>query len=297
MHPSQEMAGSSANLPGQRGMSMQTHQIVLAGGVPLTVEEAGAGPALLLLHAGVSERHMWDRQWDWLQHAMRVVRWDWRGFGGTPHVPGPFSYADDVIRVMDALGIEKAAIMGCSFAGSTAMQVAIEHPERIERLVLVAPGVPGYDFPDPPELAERFSEADTAFENGDIERALSLMEQLWLVGPNRKPDQVDAGYLAQARTLLAAADRPDNGAVSRDAQWSAEGRLSALTMPILVIAGTEDVPSILNGVEFLRETLPHARVEIIDHAAHLPSMERPRQFDAILSDWLGDTGSPKPVEA
>ena len=90
---------------------MVEHRIELAGGVTLHVEEDGHGPALLLLHAGVADRHMWDAQWAWLSQSFRVVRWDWRGFGETPHVPGPFSYTDDVVRVMDALNIAQAMLM------------------------------------------------------------------------------------------------------------------------------------------------------------------------------------------
>lgn len=198
---------------------MRTHVVELSGGVSVSVDEAGDGAVLMLLHAGVSERHMWDRQWEWLQHSMRVVRWDWRGFGDTPHVPGPFSYMDDLLRIMDAMQIERATLMGCSFAGGVAIETAILHPDRVERLVLVASGLPGYEFPMPREIEALFEEADAAFSEEKYDRARQLMEQIWLIGPGRRPEDVDGAYLEKARTLLQRADQPDNGAVSTEADW------------------------------------------------------------------------------
>ncbi len=271
-------------------MGVRIHRVELAGGAALSVEETGEGPALLMLHAGVADRHMWDGQWDWLQRSFRVVRWDWRGFGDTPHVPGPFSYADDVLRVMDALGLPQATLMGCSFGGSVAIQVAAQHPERVERLVLVGSGLPGYEAANHPEVQRLFAEEEEARTTGDQERAMALMEQLWLVGPNRRADQVDASYLARARQLLARTDRPDNGATSLDRDWSALEMLHEIQIPVLAVVGEEDVPDIVQAAQVLAKALPKVRLERLEDAAHLPNLERPRAFDAILADWLAQTG-------
>jgi pimeloyl-ACP methyl ester carboxylesterase len=219
---------------------------------------------------------------------MRVVRWDQRGFGETPHVPGSFSYSADVLTVMDGLGIEQAVIMGCSMGGATAIKVAVEHPERVTGLVLSGPGVPGYDFDTPADLQELFAEGEQAFAQDDADRALKIMEKVWLIGPGRSLEAVDPAYLARARELLRQADRPDEGAESLDVEWSAQGRLESLAAPTLVIVGSEDVAPVLQGAAMLGKTLPNARYEVIDNAAHLPNLERPRQFDALLSEWLGD---------
>ncbi len=267
---------------------MAITEVTLSGGVVAQVEEAGRGPAIIMLHAGVSERHMWDRQWEWLSRSMRVVRWDQRGFGETPHVPGSFSYSADVLTVMDGLGIEQAVIMGCSMGGATAIKVAVEHPERVTGLVLSGPGVPGYDFDTPADLQELFAEGEQAFAQDDADRALKIMEKVWLIGPGRSLEAVDPAYLARARELLRQADRPDEGAESLDVEWSAQGRLESLAAPTLVIVGSEDVAPVLQGAAMLGKTLPNARYEVIDNAAHLPNLERPRQFDALLSEWLGD---------
>lgn len=277
----------------EEGIDMRTFQVDLEGGASVKVEGAGdQGPHLLMLHAGVADRHMWDRQWQWLQHAYRVVRWDWRGFGDTAHVPGSFSYADDMITIMDHLSIPSAIVMGSSFAGATALQVAIEHPTRVDRLVLVGSGIPGYEASNPPEVDELFREADQALDRGDTKKFLDLMEQLWLVGPARQASDVEPSYLSRAGELLMQIDRPDNGARSRGTHGSILDALPKLTVPSLVVVGDQDVPDTVSAAHYLAQTLPNARLETIEGAAHLPNLERPRYFDAILSEWLAATGSP-----
>lgn len=274
-------------------LDVRTHPVQVPGPLSINVEEVGQGPWFLMLHAGVADRHMWDRQWEWLSYSHRVVRWDWRGFGDTVHVPGPFSYANDVIAIMDQLDIASTRLMGCSFGGAVAIQVAIQHPSRVDGLVLVGSGVPGYEASNPPHVENLLVEADQALEQGDTRRFMHLMEQLWLVGPGRQIADVDPAYLARARKLLARAGQPDNGAISEDREWSALDRLSTVAVPSLIIVGDQDVPDIVTTAHYLRDTLPNARLETIANAAHLPNLERPRHFDALLSEWLAETSPPR----
>ena len=268
---------------------MTERQVVLRGGLRMSVEDAGQGEPLLMLHAGVADRHMWDRQWDWLSQEMRVIRWDWRGFGETPQVPGPFSYAEDVIAVMDALGIERAGILACSFSGSVAIQIAILRPERVGRLILSGSGIPGYEFSNPPQVDEMFSRIDRALNGGDTEQALGLLERLWLVGPCRGQEDIDEKYLQEARILLRRTPLVDDGSVSEDSAWSAENRLTEIKVPLLIVVGDADVPDTLASSVFLANTLPQAKFEMVAGAAHLPSMEKPQQFNAIVGKWLTET--------
>ncbi|EQD58036.1 alpha/beta hydrolase fold protein [mine drainage metagenome] len=99
----------------------------------------------MFLHSGVADSRMWDPQFGWLATSHRVVRWDHRGFRDTPHVPGSFSYAADVLAALDGLGIRRATLIGASMGGMMAIRVALEHPERVDRLVLIGTNVYGYE--------------------------------------------------------------------------------------------------------------------------------------------------------
>ncbi|EQD36072.1 alpha/beta hydrolase fold protein, partial [mine drainage metagenome] len=175
-------------------------------GAILTVEDVGMGHAIIFLHAGVADRRMWDPPFEWLSASFRVIRWDARGFGDTPHVPGPFSYAADVLAVMDGLGVQTATLIGCSMGGSTAIRVALTEPDRVARLVLVGSGLHGFERPDllPPIV----SEMQAAVEAQDWDRFLGLEEKFWIIGMNRDESQVEPTFLALCRDMQRKALQP-----------------------------------------------------------------------------------------
>src|SRR3712207_779151 len=102
---------------------------VAAAGTRFAVSIAGAGPPVVLLHAGVADQRMWDPVAARLT-GRRVIRFDLRGFGRTETGFGPFAHHRDVLAVLDALAIERAAIAGASFGGLVALEVAAVAPER-----------------------------------------------------------------------------------------------------------------------------------------------------------------------
>lgn len=262
---------------------------VQVNGVTLSVEDVGTGPAVILLHAGVADQRMWDPQMDLLKDSYRVIRWDARGFGKTPHVPGPFSYAADVVGVMDALEVPEAMLIGCSFGGGTAIRVAAENPGRVSRLVLIGSGPYGYVREDlvPPEAEE----IDEAYGAKDWEKALALEVKVWILGRDREATDVDPQFLELSRDMIRSGMQPANGSQSVDGRTSDLGRLNQLTMPVLLVVGSEDTDYIMAAAHLLDSTLPVCRLEMIENAAHLPSLERAERFNKILSAWLTETAS------
>src|SRR4051794_2169947 len=98
----------------------------------------GSGPVVVLLHAGVADLRMWDAQVDVLVPGHMVVRCDLPGYGGTPVGPGSDGCdAEDVLALLDELGVEEFALVGASYGGYVALQVATAVPDRVDRLVLL----------------------------------------------------------------------------------------------------------------------------------------------------------------
>ena len=111
----------------------------------LSHDVAGDGPVLVLLHSGVCDRRMWDPQWSALLNAgYRVVRCDFRGFGQSPVADRPYSDAEDVAELLGNLGIERAALVGSSYGGQVAMEVAARWPDTVTALVLLCSALPGH---------------------------------------------------------------------------------------------------------------------------------------------------------
>ncbi|MFC4894988.1 alpha/beta fold hydrolase [Streptosporangium amethystogenes subsp. fukuiense] len=87
----------------------------------LAYDEAGSGPAVLFAHAGMADRRMWEHRFLALSARHRVIRYDWRGYGGSGDAAGEFAHHEELPAVLDALGVERAALVGCSTGGAYAV--------------------------------------------------------------------------------------------------------------------------------------------------------------------------------
>ena len=271
--------------------------IVHVNGVEFYTEQAGDGPPVVLIHAGIADSRMWDGQFDALANATgggsrhRVLRYDLRGFGRTPPAPGPFDHADDLRALLDHLGWERVALVGCSLGSRTALDFALLHPARVERLVLTSPAVSGlrYDGPPPRQAAE----LDAADEAGDRARVNELEMQIWVDGPRRGPDEVDPAVRQLAYDMNAIA-LANEGVGQEERSVSAAERLGEVGAPVLVVVGELDAARTMAAADALLSRLPHARRVAIANAAHLPNMEQPAAYHAavlpFLAHWLLTTG-------
>jgi len=138
------------------------------GDAKLYYEELGTGVPLIMAHGGLLDCSMWDGQFEKFARLFRVVRYDARGDGKSPDVEGRCSNFEDLKKLMDGMGIQKAILMGLSKGGRTAADFAIAHPEMVEAMVLVAPGLSGYPF-DSPELQNTYAPLTEAYKKGDSE--------------------------------------------------------------------------------------------------------------------------------
>ena len=251
-------------------------------------EVAGEGPALALVHEGICDSRMWDEQWERYAKSFRVLRLDLRGFGRTPLEPGPFAHARDVIETLEANGFDRAALIGVSLGGRVALEVALARPELVSALVLVAPGLPGHEWSE--ELRAAWAKEEAAFEAGDLEAAVEVSLQTWVDGPRRSPEQVDpAAACARGRDAAAGLRAGPAELTEDEEELLVEDllqRLGDVGVPTLVLVGEEDQPDMHAIAERLAREIPGARSATIAGTAHVPSMERPREFDELVLPFL-----------
>lgn len=246
---------------------------------PLHVERAGTGTAVVLLHAGVADSRMWDRQWaDW-PTRYAVTRLDLRGFGRSGRPEGSFSHAGDVIAVLDAAGIDRAIAVGSSFGGLVALDIAAAHPERVSGLVVADPPLPGHAWSD--EMQGFFAAEDAALEAGDLDAATEVNVDFWLSSAS---EEVRAAIRDQQRNAfeLQSGDEVDEELLTDDLPAA----LPSLGLPALVLTGELDKADFVAIADQLASTLPDARRETIANAGHLPSLEQPAAFDAAVLPFL-----------
>jgi pimeloyl-ACP methyl ester carboxylesterase len=250
------------------------------------VEAAGSGPGLVFIHAGVADSRMWDREFAAFADRFRVVRFDLRGFGRSAMVPGPFAYHEDIVGVMDAAGVARATLVACSFGANVAVDTCLAFPDRVERLVLVAPGLGAMDTD--PDIQRFGEEEDALLEKGDLEAATELNLRMWVDGPFRAPAQVSAEVREQVRVMQMDAFRvPMPEGVRRiRLDPPADGRLAEIKVPTLLVVGSLDLPMKLQAAERIAAAIPGGRKTIIPDAAHMVTLERPAEFLSILSEFL-----------
>jgi pimeloyl-ACP methyl ester carboxylesterase len=239
-------------------------------------EEAGSGPAVLLLHSGITDRRMWEPQIAALSDTHRVIRYDARGYGESGPIAEPYRPYDDAVAVLDAAGADRAVVVGSSMGGATAIDMAIARADRVAALVGVGSGPRGRT-PDP-ELRAGWDAAEEAYEAGDVERAIDLDTGMWI---DRGPvfDQVRAWNAA----IIA---RDEDTSQELELDPPAVGRLDEITCPVLAIVGDRDQPFVVEGAQLLAEGVRDGHLAVLHGARHLPSLERPDEFNALLLDFL-----------
>jgi 3-oxoadipate enol-lactonase len=253
----------------------------------IAYEAHGDGPAILLVHEGVADRRMWRGQVPVLARDHRVVAVDLRGFGETPHASGPFSNVDDLREVLDELGIERATVVGGSFGAKVALEFAVTHPERVERLVLCPPVLPGREWSE--RVRRGWQEEGEAFEAGDLDRATEVNLELWVDGPNRGPDAVDPEVRDLVRTMQRHAFELPEPDPPPEPVPEPSIRLADLRVPTLVVVGDEDVEDFLAMADAAAAGIPGARKVVIEGAAHVVALEKPQEFNAALVAFLEDS--------
>jgi pimeloyl-ACP methyl ester carboxylesterase len=229
---------------------------------------------------------MWEPQWQAFAAEYRVIRTDLRGYGRTVVALGQFSYHEDVAALLRHLGEESAFVVGLSFGGRVAIDFALAFPEMVEGLVLGAPAVSGHQ---PSEELLRFSEEeDRLLEQGNLAGATELNLRMWVDGPFRRPDQVDAGVREQVRRMqmdVFAVPYPED-AESQELEPPAMERLEELQVPTLIVVGELDVADFVEIAHTLERHIPEAEKTVIPGVAHLPNMEKPEEFNRIVLDFV-----------
>ncbi|MEV0590756.1 alpha/beta fold hydrolase [Nonomuraea cavernae] len=237
-------------------------------------EEAGSGDPVVLLASSAADAGMWDGQWEALAGRFRVIRADYRGFGRTPYEAAePYSDAGDVLEVLGALGVGRAALVGSSYGCRVALQLS----HLADRLVLLNPGS---DLPATPDLKEFGAEENRLLEAGDVAAAAELNARTWL-GP-------EAGAATRERlvAMQAHAFAMQLAADPEPSQFEPDYVLSAVEAPALVVGGAHDLPYFQRSARHVAAELPRAELLELGWAGHLPALERPREIAALLLDYL-----------
>ena len=243
---------------------------------------SGTGPPVLFLHGLGGSATAWEPQLADLDDTFRCIAWDLPGYGDSdPIVPLTFAaIADAVVRLLDELAIDRADVVGLSFGGQQALHLALDHPDRVRRLVL----------------------ADTSARFGDDGTDVAQWKRLRLdpldagaTPAEMAPAVIDAiaapGFTGRERerTIAAFARIPPDGlraAVECLPTHDVSDRLGEITAPTLVVVGELDEETPVAYAEALVAGIPHAELRVIAGAGHLTPAEAPDEFSTLVREFL-----------
>ena len=260
-------------------------------GVELFHVEVGTGPPCLVMHGGLGADHLMYRPWlDALADRVELIYYDHRCNGRSSSPPLETmtmeQLADDAAALLSHLGHDRAVVLGHSYGGFIAQELALRHPERVRALVLVdtTPGQLGTGEsaddqgpPPPPELFETMLKV--ADEQPDAPRLLELMLPLYL----HQADPVDTA--AAMDGTIAKLDVAQQSMVVL-AGWSSVDRLGSIGCPVLVVGGRYDIFTSLPQSVRIASRIPNARLEVFEASGHMPFIDEPERFTAVVGSWL-----------
>ncbi len=232
---------------------------------------------------------MWQPQVAVLRAAgYRVLAPDLRGFGQQALEPATFSYVRDVEALLDG----PAAVIGSSLGGRVALELAVLRPELVERLVLIAPGLPHWEWSD--ETRAGWAEEEAALERGDFVGAAEASLRLWVDGPRRSPEAIDPAMRSAVRAMVLRSYELQQHAWEAGAEEEifdppVNDRLAEIRCPTLVIVGDDDVADMTAIAAHVADSVSGARLVRLPEAAHLPSLERADETNALLLAFLRES--------
>ncbi len=265
---------------------------------PVNVVELGEGPPVLFVHGLSGSWPNWLEQLPVFADNHRVIALDLPGFGKSPMPTGEISisgYARTLDALLDALDIDAAAVVGNSMGGFVAAELAINFPQRVERLVLVsAAGLSTYRDPRglrelrrirrmerPIAAVTRWSAA-----NADILASRPVLRTAALGAITRHADRLPAPLAAEQ---IRGAGKPGFlPALQANLDYDFRHRLPEIACPTLIVWGANDPVVTVRDADAYAELIPGSRSVILPDTGHMPQIERPAELNALLAEFLGE---------
>jgi len=241
-------------------------------------------PVVVLSNSLGSTHHMWDANLAALEEHFRVVRYDTRGHGDSPVLPGPYTIddlADDVVALLDQLGVERAHVVGLSLGGMTAMRLAARNPERVDRMVVLCTGA--HLTP-----SSAWAERAATVRAGGSGAVAEAVVQRWFT-----PDFLEGNPAVRKECEEMVAATPAEGYAACCeviAAMDLRADLPAISAPTLAIAGADDPATPPPHLEAIATSVQDGRLLVVPDSAHLANAQQPGTITpAIIEHLTGGT--------
>ena len=267
------------------------------GSVTIAYDVRGRGSPLVLIQGVGVGRWGWEPVAARLARRFQVITIDNRGIGASDTAPEHYStrvMADDVLAVLDHAGIRQASLVGTSLGGMIAQELALAHPERVDKLVLVAT-IPGGPRSHPMPLPTTYLFAWAPFMTSKAKLREFVQTTLGPTTLRRRPRV--ARCLAARQLAHPQSESAWRAQTAAGMLFNPLGRQRRITQPTLIVHGTADQVVAPGNADVLAGLLPNARVQRFEGAGHLLYWEQPKRFVRAVTDFLTDPATAARVPA
>ena len=266
--------------------------IVTDDGVTLNYEASGSGDPILFVHEFAGDIRSWEPQMRHFSRRYRAIAFNARGYPPSDVPADPNAYSqrracDDIRAVMDGLNIDQAHVIGLSMGGFATLHFGFEYPERALSLV-----VGGCGYGAEPGREEQFRAETTATAEKIRRDGMAVVGATYAMGPTRvqfrnKDERGWTEFEAQLR------DHSTEGSANtmmgvqrlRPSLYDLGDKMTALTVPTLIITGDEDEPCLAPGL-FMKRLIPSSALVVLPRSGHTINIEEPAMFNSVVDDFL-----------
>lgn len=259
-------------------------EVFIPGTPRLSVDSMGEGELVVFMHGIGGNKRNWHDNLPYFAEKFHAVAWDARGYGESEDYEGALnfaSFADDLVRVIDHFGAERAHIIGLSMGGRIAMDFAERYPERLGALVLCATHRGFSHFSDD-KKKEFIRLRKEPLVNGGEPRDIAVPVARTLIGPNASEEAFAKLVDSMERLHKDSYIKSVEATVMSDSH----SKLHEIQVPTLVVVGTEDKLTTPEIAEEIRDQIPNSRLIMIDGAGHLVNIEEPGAFNRQVREFL-----------
>ena len=240
-------------------------------------------PWIVLSNSLAADFSSWDDQLSRLTPEFRVLRYDTRGHGRSSAPEGPYTFEQltgDVLGLMDRYGIEKADFLGLSMGGMTGLELAIDHPNRVSRLICCDARSDA-----PPPFVDNWTARIASVEaSGSMEPVAAFNKDRWFT-PAFIASEAQAVRKA-TNMIVATSTRGYIGCARALQKLDYKRRLSSIACPTLFVCGAQDGASPPAVMQEMSGLVSGSALKLVDPGAHLCNMENPKSFNVIIGEWL-----------
>jgi pimeloyl-ACP methyl ester carboxylesterase len=266
-------------------------------GVRLYYEEAGTGQTVIFVHEFAGDMRSWEPQMRHFGRTYRCIAYNARGYppSDVPEQPNSYSQAraaDDIKAVLDAVGADKAHIVGLSMGGFATLHFGFRHAARARSLC-----VGGCGYGAEPDQRQRFKAEVSTIANFIASKGMETFAESYAYGPTRVQfENKDPRGFAEFKRMLA-----EHSALgSANTQLGVQGErpslyeliddMKKLSVPTLIITGDEDWPCLLPGV-LMKQNIASSALAVMPNAGHTINIEDPDEFNRIVGNFLAQVES------